>query len=153
MGANRLFVVVNILFSSLKYVGLANIIAYPLSYFALEGVTSVFEDFFGYRHEITPTSDAILAGLIIGVLVPIVASITPIWGVINNDLAENLNPIRNKTEATKIEVYVEGKEFPYGKVLFGIIATSYGLMIYYLLPRALINQNLGLLLTIFFIIL
>ena len=94
-----------------------------------------------------------LGGLFIGVLVPIVASIAPIWSVIRNDLAENLNPLRNKTEATKIETYIEGKEFPFGKVIFGGIATSFGLMIYYLLPRALINSNLSVLLVIFFIIL
>ena len=40
-----------------------------------------------------------------------------------------------------------------GKVVFGVLATSFGLMIYYLLPRALINQNLGLMLVIFFLIL
>ncbi len=40
-----------------------------------------------------------------------------------------------------------------GKFVFGVLATSYGLMIYYLLPRSLINQSIGLLLIIFFIIL
>ncbi len=35
MGADRLFVIVNILFSAFKYVALANIIAFPLAYIAL----------------------------------------------------------------------------------------------------------------------
>ena len=81
------------------------------------------------------------------------SAIAPIWGVIRNDLAENLNPLRNKTEAIKTEIYIEGREFPIGKLVFGILAASFGLMIYYLLPRALISQNLGLLLLIFFVIL
>ena len=42
MGANRMFVVINLLTSSLKYVLLANIIAYPLAYQALVSVTDVF---------------------------------------------------------------------------------------------------------------
>lgn len=50
-------------------------------------------------------------------------------------------------------MYIEGREFPLGKFLFGTLATAYGLMIYYLLPKSLLNQNLGLLLIIFFIIL
>lgn len=50
MGADRFFIVVNILASALKYVLFANVIAYPLAYMALQGITSVFEDFFGYRH-------------------------------------------------------------------------------------------------------
>ena len=87
MGADRFFIVVNILASALKYVLFANVIAYPLAYMALQGITSVFEDFFGYRHEITPNFDSILGGLFIGVLVPIVSAIAPIWGVIKNDLA------------------------------------------------------------------
>lgn len=32
-----------------------------------------------------------------------------------------------------------------------MVATVYGLCIYYLLPKALINQNLGLLITLFFL--
>ena len=50
MGADRSFVVTNILAGALRFVAFANIIAYPLSYLALQGITSVFEDFFGYRH-------------------------------------------------------------------------------------------------------
>jgi len=42
MGANRFFIIANILRGSLKYVVLANILAYPLAYAALKVVTSVF---------------------------------------------------------------------------------------------------------------
>ena len=42
MGANRLFIVANILTGSLKYVIGANILAYPLAYGALYMVSSVF---------------------------------------------------------------------------------------------------------------
>lgn len=153
MGADRAFVVANILAGALKYVALANLLAYPLAYAALYGVTTAFEGFFGYRHEISPTSDAVFGGLFIGMLVPVISAVAPIWRVIRNDLAENLNPLRSQVEGTRTEVYVEGREFPTGKVLFGLLAAGYGLMIYYLLPRALISQSLGLLLVIFFVIL
>ena len=33
-----------------------------------------------------PTFSAIMGGLIIGVLVPIISALAPIWGVISNDL-------------------------------------------------------------------
>ena len=42
MGANRLFIVGNILAGALKYVAFANVIAYPLAYGALQIITSVF---------------------------------------------------------------------------------------------------------------
>jgi hypothetical protein len=43
MGADKPFIVMNILISSLRYVGFANLIAFPLSYAALEAITLVFE--------------------------------------------------------------------------------------------------------------
>lgn len=87
MGADRLFIVVNLLTNSLKYVLFANLIAYPLAYLSLKGVSSVFEDFFGYEYNITPTGYSIIGGIIIGVMVPVVSAILPIWDVIKNDLA------------------------------------------------------------------
>lgn len=153
MGANKAFVIFNLIFSSIKYVLISNVIAFPFAYLTLSLVSGFFVFFFGYSYEVTPTFGSIVGGLIIGVLVPIVSSISPIWGIINNDLVENLNPIRNKTEAIHTEIYIEGAEFPVGKLVFGILASMFGLMIYYLLPKGLINQNIGLLLIVFFAIL
>jgi ABC-type antimicrobial peptide transport system permease subunit len=56
-------------------------------------------------------------------------------------------------EATRVEAYVEGREFPTGKAIFGVLVTAFGLLIYYLLPRALVNEDMGQLLLIFFLIL
>ena len=99
MGANKAFVIFNLIFSSVKYVLISNLIAFPFAYLALSLVSGFFVFFVGYSYEVTPTFGSIVGGLIIGVLVPISSSISPIWGIINNDLVENLNPIRNKTEA------------------------------------------------------
>ena len=87
MGADRSFIIANILAGSLKYVAFSNLIAYPLAYVVLNIITCVFEDFFGYRHEIQPTLGALIGGILIGVLVPIIASVAPLWSVIKNDLA------------------------------------------------------------------
>ena len=97
MGANRLFIIVSLLGSSLKYVIIANIVAFPFAYLVLQSVSELFVEFFGYKYEVTPTFWAVIGGLFIGILVPVISSIVPIWGIIKDDLAENLNPIRNKT--------------------------------------------------------
>ena len=47
-GAQRIFVILNVIFDSLKYVLLSNAIAYPLSYLILIEASSIFSDFFGY---------------------------------------------------------------------------------------------------------
>jgi len=39
------------------------------------------------------------------------------------------------------------------KLIFGVLACTVGIMIYYLLPKGLINQDIGLLLFVFFSIL
>lgn len=52
---------------------------------------------------------------------------------------------RSKSQAVKIEVNVEGKEFPWGRVSFALIATVFGISICYLLPLALLSFNLALL--------
>jgi ABC-type antimicrobial peptide transport system permease subunit len=86
MGANKYFIIGNLLTDSLKYVLLANFIAFPFAYFILSGMTGVFESFFGYKYEITPTLDSIYGAFIIGILVPIISAISPIWDVIKYDL-------------------------------------------------------------------
>ncbi len=53
----------------------------------------------------------------------------------------------------KIEIDVEGKGFPWGRVSFALIATLFGVSIYYFLPLSLLSFNLGLLISIFFWIL
>ena len=42
MGANRAFIIANILIGSMKYVLGANVVAYPLAYGALQAISSVF---------------------------------------------------------------------------------------------------------------
>lgn len=153
MGAGRIFIVVNLFVDAMKFVVIANIIAFPCAYFGLWGVSGVFQEFFGYAYHVEPNAFSIFGGFFIGVLVPVVSSIAPIWSVIKDDLAENLNPLTNKTEAIRTEIYVEGKEFPLPKLIFGFIASTYGFMIYYLLPQGLIDEDVTVLLLVFFAIL
>jgi hypothetical protein len=49
MGANRLFIAINLLTSSLKYVIFANFIAYPFAYIMLKMIGSIFSEYFGYE--------------------------------------------------------------------------------------------------------
>lgn len=55
MGADRFFVVFNLLFSSFKYVFLSNVIAFPFAYLTLGLVSGLFKTFFGYSYEVRPT--------------------------------------------------------------------------------------------------
>jgi len=86
MGANKVFIIIYILINSLKYVLISNFIAFPFAYFILRMMTDLFESFFGYKYEIYPTVPSILGGLLIGILVPLVSSISPMRDILDNNL-------------------------------------------------------------------
>lgn len=50
MGANKLFVIFNLIFSSTKYVFISNILAFPFAYLTLNFVSGFFVMFFGYSY-------------------------------------------------------------------------------------------------------
>lgn len=50
MGANKTFVILNLLLSSIRYVTIANIIAFPFAYLTLSFISGVFTLFFGYSY-------------------------------------------------------------------------------------------------------
>lgn len=52
MGAHRNFVIINILIDSIKYVLIANIIAYPFAYLCMAFVSNIFITFFGYYYDV-----------------------------------------------------------------------------------------------------
>jgi len=64
-----------------------------------------------------------------------------------------LDPNRSKSKAVKIEIDVEGKETEWGKIVWSLICSVFGISIYYLLPLSLLTFNLALLINIFFWIL
>ena len=87
MGAGRSFIILSLFFDSMQFVILANVIAFPFAYMLLNFISFIFEDFFGYQYQITPNFQSIIGGFFIGVLVPIISSIVPIWGILKDDLA------------------------------------------------------------------
>jgi ABC-type antimicrobial peptide transport system permease subunit len=86
IGANRVFVIFVVLIDSLKYVLVANIIAFPFAYIILTFAGDLFQEFFGFKYDIYPTPEAILGGLFIGILVPLISSLSPIASILNNKL-------------------------------------------------------------------
>jgi hypothetical protein len=68
-------------------------------------------------------------------------------------IADSINTKRSKSKGSLVEVSENG-EINYTPYLaFGALSVSYGTTIFVYLPLALINFNLGLMLTLFFMIL
>ncbi len=89
----------------------------------------------------------------LGFLIPIFSSYVPIREALKQNLQTALDATHSKTTAVKIVIDVEGKGFPWGRISFSLIASVFGVSIYYLLPLSLLSFNLGLVIAIFFWIL
>jgi ABC-type antimicrobial peptide transport system permease subunit len=101
VGMNKKSLMLTVLVDSLKYVLVANLVAFPVSFWTLKLTSGIFTKFFGFDYVLTPTFDAIAIASVIGFLVPLVASFVPIRVALGEKIIEAINPIRNKTIAIK----------------------------------------------------
>ena len=89
----------------------------------------------------------------LGILIPLFSSIFPIRNALGQTLSIALDVNRSKSTAVKITIDIEGKGFPWGRFSFAILASLFGISIYYFLPLSLLSFNFALLINIFFWIL
>ena len=122
----------------------------PIIYFIY---ASLIGDSLGYMPSILPSGKATLNALFVGLVIPLASSIIPIRQGLKANLTETLNVTRSKSKGILVSL-VDNKAInvvPY--MVFGTVAVSLGIIIYYGLPVALLELNLGRTLTIFFLLL
>ena len=91
--------------------------------------------------------------LFVGVLIPLLSSIIPIKRGLSANITETLDISRSKNKGVLLTV-IDNKVLKTVPFLAqGSIAVIFGIMVYYGMPYALLQFNIGLLLTIFFILL
>jgi len=100
-----------------------------------------------------PSVFATLMALSLGLLIPLISSIVPIQRSLSKNLAESINTRVSKTKGSRVSITEKGKTSVVPYLLFGFISTLAGTAIYYLLPLAVLNFNIALILQIFFLIL
>lgn len=107
----------------------------------------------GFQPSIVPSLSASLQALAIGLLIPTLSAIIPIRRAISKSLTDSLTTQRSKLSGVVVTV-TDNKSKNTGPFLtFGTVAVLFGISIYYVLPLGLITQRLGLILTIFLVIL
>eukprot|EP01129_Flabellula_baltica_P004751 TRINITY_DN1678_c0_g1_i1.p1 TRINITY_DN1678_c0_g1~~TRINITY_DN1678_c0_g1_i1.p1 ORF type:complete len:1048 (-),score=207.61 TRINITY_DN1678_c0_g1_i1:23-3166(-) len=96
--------------------------------------------------------EGIIWGILLGLAVPIFASIFPIASALKKNLQDSLDTKRSKTSAVKVtlERSEPGKTVSIPLVIVGTLLTGFGAAVYVVFPLALLSFNLGLLLNIFF---
>ena len=88
----------------------------------------------------------------VGLLIPALSAIIPIQRALAKTLSESLNTARSNLSGTIVIITGKGmKVIPY--IVFGLLCVTFGVTIYVILPQALLAENAGLILEIFFMIL
>ncbi|KRX00113.1 hypothetical protein PPERSA_07220 [Pseudocohnilembus persalinus] len=153
LGLNKIGIVSLIIVQALSYVIPALIVGLLLSLVGLHFTSNALESSLGVSLSIIPTFNAFFYAIGVGILIPLFSSIVPIRNALGVSLSIALDVNRSKSQAVKIEIDVEGKGFPWGRIGFALVATLFGISIYYFLPLSLLSLNIGLLINIFFWIL
>jgi predicted lysophospholipase L1 biosynthesis ABC-type transport system permease subunit len=89
IGANRLHVAGHVLGGAVRQVLMANLIAYPLAYLTFNSIETTAIELIGHKIELIFTLEACASAAFIGLLVPIIASLTPIKGLIDSGLTDS----------------------------------------------------------------
>jgi ABC-type lipoprotein release transport system permease subunit len=93
-----------------------------------------------------PSAFAVYQALLMGAVIPLFSSITPIQNALSKDLNDSLDISRSKTKAVFVEILDNRKQNMGSYIVFGLIAVVYGLSIYYFLPKAMLSFNFALVL-------
>ena len=129
---------------------LAFLSSFPIIYFLYKWL---FETSLGYVPSVIPSLGAFLSALFVGVLIPLLSSIVPIRRALSKNLTEALDVTRGKSSGILI-TFINNKARIVGPyLLYGSVACTFGIAVYYFLPLSLLELNFGLILGIFFLIL
>lgn len=101
------------------------------------------------------SADAFGLATLVGILIPVAASILPIRAALGQNLQDSLDLKHNKTKAVEITLK-RGEDVgstPWTIIMIGIGLTVFGGLIYYVLPLGLLSSNFSLLMNVFLFIL
>lgn len=104
--------------------------------------------------DVNPIPDwfSAVQALSVGLIVPLISSIVPIQKVLDKTIVDSM--IKGKAlSGTKVEQKDGARPEVGPQIAFGALSVVYGIAIFVFLPMALYDGNLGLMLTIFFMIL
>ena len=130
------------------------ILGFALSVPCIWAIWSIlFSDDVGFKPSIFPGISASIQALLIGILIPTLSAIIPIKRAIDKSLLDSLTTQRAKLSGMVLSITDNGNKNVGPYLVSGSIAVLFGVSIYYVMPLALITQQLGLILIIFIVIL
>jgi len=100
-----------------------------------------------------PSAKSTIEAVALGLLIPLVSSLVPIKIALSKNLNDSLDANRSKTKGSIVTITHGSKPELFSYLVYGSTGVISGIAIYYLLPLAVLNFNIGLILQIFFFIL
>ena len=137
-----------VLIQAMLFVLPAFLFAFIMVFPGLSYLSNLLHSKLGFSFSSVPTTSSFIWALCIGLLVPALASILPIYQVIKRNLVESLDMQRSKSQGVHITIEFAQEHSSFTMFAFGSVAIIYGLSIYYFLPLTLLSMNLQLMLWI-----
>ncbi|KAL9645766.1 hypothetical protein ABK040_003498 [Willaertia magna] len=151
IGMKRIHVVQLILVQAICFYGIPSwIIGLIIGQLSFSGVSIILSKTLQAPVTYVITFEAFALGTLIGILVPVIASILPIIAALGQNLHDSLDTQRSKSQAVKYSVErAEGEGIAITPIAIGIISAVFGFAIYYVFPLSLITLNVTIMLYIF----
>uniref|UniRef100_A0A6B2KXD7 ABC3 transporter permease C-terminal domain-containing protein n=1 Tax=Arcella intermedia TaxID=1963864 RepID=A0A6B2KXD7_9EUKA len=155
LGTTRGGIILYVLMQAYSY----SIPAWVFGLIAAESTTFLLSDviktYVGFPLPPHITLSGFLWGTTMGVMIPLLASIFPIYVALKKNLHDSLETRKNRVKATKVKLERADptKMISWSTVLMGALLAMLGSLVYYVLPLALLSFNLGLIVKIFLFVL
>lgn len=153
LGLNKIGLAVLILTHTLMFVIPAIILGIFLSIPANTYISNAFKANIGTGFDPMPTANGAGNAILLGFLLPIIASMMPLYTLLTQELSDSLDIAHNKSKAVSVQVETNNFTARLTLLTFGIVTVLFGVSIYYILPLALLSMNIALFLGIFLAVL
>ena len=153
LGLNKIGLAVLILTHTLMFVIPAIVLGIVLSIPANTYISNAFKANIGTGFDPMPTANGAGNAVLLGFLLPIIASLMPLYTLLTQELSASLDIAHNKSKAVSVQVETNNWTARLTLLVFGVVTVLFGISIYYILPLALLSMNIALFLGIFLAVL
>ena len=155
LGTRREHVIVLLGTQALSYSVPALLVGMPFGHFLTSSMMYTFSKQVGINIVGGLTFRGIFYGLLLGALIPVIASIGPISLALKTKLINAMDAKRPKIEGVKFSIIYGNQDgkLNFSLIIVGFCLTLFGFIVYYFLPLALLSFNVTIFGSIFLFIL
>eukprot|EP00760_Papus_ankaliazontas_P035632 PhM_4_TR7943/c0_g1_i1/m.53665 len=150
LGMDRTYLIQLVLVQSQFFAIPSWVVGLVIGQLAYLGISSAVESLLGVKLSPLLSPTAVGIATLLGLVIPVLASIAPIMHVLETHLTSALDVTRSKATAVIVTIERMSSSIAWDVVGIGAVLAVFGFMIYYLFPMSLLQSNLALLFYIFF---